>query len=52
VQKKARAAPDHLGGTTRLRAQDLEAQFSPKVHAPANISMYDGSMNPSVWLEE
>lgn len=27
-------------------------QFPPKVRAPANISKYDGSTNPAVWLED
>lgn len=29
-----------------------KAQFPPKVRASANVTKYDGSMNPSVWLED
>jgi hypothetical protein len=29
-----------------------KAQYPAKVRAPTNISKYDGSSNPGVWLED
>lgn len=38
--------------TTRFRVGNQKSTLPPKVCAPTNISKYDGSMNPDVWLED
>lgn len=42
----------HRGGPSAFRREIKKVQFPPKVRAPANISKYDGSTNPAVWLED
>jgi hypothetical protein len=52
MKECAHVAPVYLGQDHVLLDARSKKRSSPtKLHALANISMYDGSTNPGMWLE-
>jgi hypothetical protein len=46
-------SPPRVGvGLCAFGRKIRKAQFPTKVRASANVTKYDGSMNPCVWLED
>lgn len=39
-------------GPHAFRREIRKGQFPPKVHTPANVTKYDGSTTPVIWLED